>query len=127
MIVSFRKDIGRLRVFGFSGQIARDVHRCNCVVLQDAPDSASRSDANASRYIADVRTYTRVSSRNSAVHFYYLPFYGRKSLPHADSRCAEGRRAITEGVSVKTSRVRGSLVYLRRRSGDEATYVRTCF
>lgn len=70
-------------------------------MLQDAPDSASRSDANASRYSADVRTYTRVSSRNSAVHFYYLPFYGRKSLLHADSRCAEGRRAIAEGVSGK--------------------------
>lgn len=70
------------------------------------PVAQSWSAANASRYNTNVRTYTHISSRNSAVHFYYLPFYGRKSLPHADSRCAEGRRASAEGL-VKTQ-VRGS-------------------
>jgi len=48
----------------------------------------------AGRVRTHARTYTHVSSRKSSVHFYYSPLYDRKSLPHADSRCAEGRRAI---------------------------------
>lgn len=88
----------------------------------------SVGDANASRYSTSLciptytyLLYTRVSSRNSAVHFYYLPFYGRKSLPHADSRCAEGRRAIAreegggEGLVKKTNRIRLPRTPRRRR------------
>lgn len=90
-------DIELLACLRLLAQIVLDIHRSNCIVLQDALHSASWLGANASRYSTDVCTHTHISSRNSAVHFYYLPFYGRKSLPHADSRCAEGRRAIAEG------------------------------
>jgi len=100
------------------------LYRRNCIVLQDAPDSASQSDTNASRYSIDIRTHTRISSRNSAVHFCYLLFYGRKSLPHADSWCTEGRRAIAKGGSVKTSRVRLPRMPSTTKQGW-GTYIRT--
>lgn len=109
-----------------SGKSRETLYRSNCIVLQDAPDSASRSNANASRYSTEVRTYTRISSRNSAVHFYYLSFYGRKSLPHADSRCVEGRRATAVGELGKNEPRTAPSYPSDGEAGDGARmYVRT--
>jgi len=111
----------------FSKQITRGTHRRNCVALKDASVCTLVGRKCFSLQPAYIPTsipiptllYTRLSSRNSAVHFYYLPFYGRKSLPHADSRCAEGRRAIArkgEGSFSKNEpHTHGSLVSPRRR------------
>lgn len=115
----------------FSGQIARGTQQLHRTYRMHRIARPGRTRMPLVTAPTRIRTHTRISSRNSAVHFYYLPFYGRKSLPHADSRCAEGRRAIAKGGGrgerergwVKTSRVHGSLVCLRQKRGW-GTYVR---
>lgn len=105
--------------------------RRNCVALKDASVCTLVGRKRFSLQPAYIPTsipiptllYTRLSSRNSAVHFYYLPFYGRKSLPHADSRCAEGRRAIAREGEGSFSKNEPAPSY---RHDDEAG-TRTCF
>lgn len=89
------------------------------IALKDAPDAPRRSGANRLSLQQHPAIPTRASRRNSAVHFYYLPFYGRKSLPHADLRCAEGRRAIA-GVSKNEQHTAPS--YSPRRWAGASTY-----